>query len=347
MKQENNYNPNNISADNGNIFGYPYSCEDASLILLPVPWDVTASYGSGTSNGPEAILNASPQLDFADIDINNAYKISIAMNPISETIKNLNDALRPQVDEYQRLLAQDSENNAKKLKDIKLLVDQGCQIMNEWVEAETEKLIKQGKMVGIIGGEHSVSYGFAKTLGKYYEDFGILQIDAHADLRNAYEGLEFSHASAMFNILDVEQVSRIVQVGIRDFCEEEKDYILEHPDVITTFFDADIKTDLFEGYSWANICDEIIDALPQNVFISFDIDGLLPYLCPNTGTPVPGGLEFAQVIYLIKRIAREGKTIIGFDLCEVAPGKDNEWDANVGARIAWALSVNMALSQGF
>ena len=130
-------------------------------------------------------------------------------------------------------------------------------------------------------------------------------------------------------------VEKLHQVGIRDFCENENELMQNDPR-INTFFDHEIKEAMFSGENWEDICGKIIAGLGNKVYISFDIDGLTPELCPNTGTPVPGGLTFEQAIYLIKRLVEKGKTIVGFDLCEVAPGK-TEWDGNVGARVLYRL----------
>jgi len=186
----------------------------------------------------------------------------------------------------------------------------------------------------VLGGDHNSPLGLIQALAEKHTNFGILQIDAHADLRIAFEGFEFSHASIAHNALKLKQISKLVQVGIRDICQEEIDYISNSKGKIKTFFDWDIKQQQFEGKTWATICDEIIAELPENIYITYDIDALDPKLCPNTGTPVPGGFEYDQVNYLINKITESKKKIIGFDLNEVG---NNEWDANVGARILFKL----------
>ena len=201
-------------------------------------------------------------------------------------------------------------------------------------------------MVGLVGGDHSIPLGYLRALPNFYARFGVLQIDAHADLRKAYQGFTYSHASIMYNALKIPAVNALVQVGIRDLCEEENEVIRRARGRVVTFFDEDIKSAMYSGRTWDNVCDKIIEALPENVYISFDIDGLDPKLCPGTGTPVPGGLEFYQVIHLLKRLAVAGKRIIGFDLNEVAPSKDNDWDANVGARMLYQLCNWMGVSRG-
>ncbi|PIZ06753.1 MAG: agmatinase, partial [Flavobacteriales bacterium CG_4_10_14_0_8_um_filter_32_5] len=188
--------------------------------------------------------------------------------------------------------------------------------------------------VTVLGGDHNSPLGLIQALAEKHTNFGILQIDAHADLRIAFEGFEFSHASIAYNALKLKQISKLVQVGIRDICQEEIDYISNSKGKIKTFFDWDIKQQQFEGKTWATICDEIIAELPENIYITYDIDALDPKLCPNTGTPVPGGFEYDQVNYLINKITESKKKIIGFDLNEVG---NNEWDANVGARILFKL----------
>jgi agmatinase len=150
----------------------------------------------------------------------------------------------------------------------------------------------------------------------------------------------------MFNALKIPAVAKLVQIGIRDFCDEEMKVIDRARGRVVTFFDEDIKSEIFNGRTWDDICDTIIAALPADVYISFDIDGLDPKLCPNTGTPVAGGFEFFQVTYLIKRIVKSGRKIIGFDLNEVAPSNHSDWDANVGARMLYQLCNLMAVSRG-
>jgi agmatinase len=162
------------------------------------------------------------------------------------------------------------------------------------------------------------------------------------DLRIAYEGFTYSHASIMYNALQIPQISKIVQVGIRDFCEQEVEVALK--DRVLVHTDMDLKQEAFEGKTWQQQCDQIIAALPDKVCISFDIDGMYPWYCPNTGTPVPGGFSFEQAAYLFSRLAATDKEIIGFDLVEVAPG-DDDWDGNVGARMLFHMCGAFAKSQ--
>ena len=141
----------------------------------------------------------------------------------------------------------------------------------------------------------------------------------------------------MYNVLnEVPSIKKLVQIGVRDYCEEEWTYICNSNFKVVAYFDQQIKERQFEGQTWKQIADEIIDHLPAKVYISFDIDGLDPKLCPNTGTPVPGGFDAEQVLYLAKKIVESGRTFIGFDLVEVGVG-EGDIDAIVGARILWRL----------
>src|SRR5690606_1558321 len=158
----------------------------------------------------------------------------------------------------------------------------------------------------------------------------------HADLRDAYEGFEYSHASIMHNALKERAVERLVQVGIRDYCESEAEAVRSSEGRIVTFYDRDLKQENYRGKMWEQQCVAIVNELPHTVYVSFDIDGLDPKLCPHTGTPVAGGFEVEEVLFPLEKVVRSGRKIIGMDLNEVAPGED-EWDANVGARLLYRL----------
>lgn len=304
----NNFDANNAAEYDG-IYGLPFNLEHSNIVLLPVTWEGTVSYGTGTSKGPEAIYQASFQVDLYDANVKNAWQSGIYMAEIEYKWDNEFD--------HQEYI------NKKSIE------------LNNWVEENSKKYLNNNKIVGLIGGEHSCPFGLIKTLSVKHNNLSILQIDAHADLRNAYEGYNHSHASIMYNAINIEGVKKLTQVGIRDYCDEELALIKSNTN-INTFFDYDIKSNFYKGKTWDNICDDIVNTLTDEIYISFDIDGLKPELCPNTGTPVPGGLEFEEAVYLLNKIVDSGKKIVGFDLCEVAPG-DDEWNGNVGARILYKL----------
>ncbi len=348
------FDPNHACAPNGNFFGFPYTEEEASLILIPVPWDVTTSYRPGTAQGPQAILDASIQLDFFDFEIPEAWNLGIGSSPMerSSAIARKSAALRPVAERaiaFQEKNFQSLPDNygEKDLARDLAQVEQGGEELGRWLEKTCLEYLQAGKATAVVGGDHSVPLGHFRALASKYPDFAILHLDAHADLRKAYEGFRYSHASIMHNALQIGNISRIVQIGIRDVCQEEQERVKASQGRIIQFPDLFLQQALLEGRNWADCCRQILETLPSKVYVSFDIDVLEPSLCPHTGTPVPGGLGFAQIRYLLSALRRSGKEIIGFDLCEVAPdplNPENEWDGNVGARILYMLS-NTLLGQ--
>lgn len=327
-----------VSNPNNNIFGLPFTEEDARVVILPVPWEVTVSYGSGTARAADQVFRAALQVDLYDPDTPDAWKQGFYMRPVDKKLLMKSDYLRKEAELYIDYISKGAEveNNrfmCKSLRDI----NEGGKFLNSWVYDQTSALLKKGKLVGLLGGDHSVTLGYLKALSEVHESFGILQIDAHCDLRVAYEAFPYSHASIMYNVLqEVPGVEKIVQVGIRDYGKVELDIILNSNGRVVPYFDKDLKDRLFEGETWKQISDEIVDHLPQNVYISFDIDGLDPKLCPNTGTPVQGGLETEQVNYLFRKVLKSGRKLIGFDLNEIGMG-EGCMDANVGARELFKL----------
>ncbi len=333
-----NFDPNSIANPNNNIFGLPFSEEDARLVIMPIPWEVTVSYNAGTARAPDHMCKASLQVDLYDPEIKDAWRQGFYMRTPDKKILTKSDYLRKEAELYLNYISQgevvaDNKFMSKTLKEI----NAGSLFLNNWVYEQTKQLMDAGKLVGLLGGDHSTPLGFYKAIAERHESFGILQIDAHMDLRKAYEGFDYSHASIMYNALEqIPNLEKLVQVGIRDYCEEETAYLEKTNGRVVAFLDREMKERQYEGDTWKKIVDEIISKLPQNVFISFDIDGLDPKLCPHTGTPVQGGLDTAQVFYLFKHLLKSGRKIIGFDLNEVGVSHD-EWDENVGARVLYKL----------
>lgn len=341
-KKIHDFNADGVGVKNGNLFGLPFEPEESNVVIIPVPWEVTVSYKSGTAKGPESILKASSQIDYFDPTIKDAWKIGIAMLPINKHLRKENKQYRKLAADYIDSL----ENQSDDLGSYEAIVDEinfACKELNLFVKNTALEWLNSDKIVGVLGGDHSTPLGLIQALATK-QKFSILQFDAHADLREAYEGFTYSHASIMYNAIQIENVENLIQVGIRDYCESEANLIENNPK-IKTFFNRDLQRKLFTGKSWSKITDDIIKPLHQNVYISFDIDGLEPFYCPNTGTPVPGGLSFDQAIYVIEKLVANGNKIIGFDLNEVSPGKKGDWDANVGARLLYKLACNAAASQ--
>lgn len=331
------FDPNGL-ATTSNLFGLPFNYAESETVVLPVPWEVTVSYSAGTAEAPQAIQEASTQVDLYDAFLPGAWKHGIFMLPIDQDLLLKSHSYRKLAEKHISDL-ESGNVNEEGLRQI----NTACEEMVQWTKLQSRQILADGKRMALLGGDHSTPLGYIKALAEKYEEFGILQIDAHADLRIAYEGFEYSHASIMTNALKTSQVKKLVQVGIRDYCEAEVDIINGSPNRITTFFDRDLKAARYEGMSWTRQCDVIIAELPQKVYLSFDIDGLDPKLCPGTGTPVAGGFEVEEVLFLLEKLVKSGREIIGLDLNEVSPGED-EWDANVGARLLYRLCNIMAAS---
>lgn len=338
------FNPNDLSQPNGNYFALPYNIDDSQLVIISAPFDVTTSYHPGSANAPDAILDASAQIDLYDIEFKNNYRKGIATLPFNDDMLSDSVEVRKYAEKIISHLEAGGSLFEKTIAKYLMKVNETSQKVNQYVYENAKEQFSQGRYVALVGGDHSTPLGLIRAVGEKFGEFGILHIDAHADLRNAFEGFTYSHASIMYNVLrEVPQVTNLVQVGVRDFCEAEYE-IISNDERITTFFDVNLAERKYEGENWSAICNSIIEKLPQKVYVSFDIDGLHAALCPGTGTPVPGGLEFNEAIYLITKIIRSGREIVGFDVNEVSPSKESEWDANVGARVLYKLSL--ALLEG-
>lgn len=340
------FDPNAAAAADAGIFGLPHGPDDARVVLVPVPWEATTSYRPGTAAGPRAILEASHQVDLFDVETGRPYEAGIALLEEPAEIVEWNREARAAAEAVIAVggqLGDDRELAAKLAR-----VDELGARVNAWVEHTGQKWLDAGKLVGVVGGDHSTPFGLIAAVARRHPGLGILHLDAHADLRDAYEGFAWSHASIMHNVMTrVPEVGKLVQVGIRDLCEAEIDFIDASGGRIVTWFDDELSARQFGGESWAALCEAIVRDLPQDVYVSFDIDGLEPSQCPNTGTPVPGGLSFRQAAFLLGAAVKSGRKIVGFDLNEVAPAPNgDEWDANVGARLLYKLIGWSLLSQG-
>lgn len=315
----NSFDPDGPADPGSGVFGLCTPAEEAALVLLAAPWEATVSYRGGTARGPEAILAASHQVELFDLEVGTPYEHGIAwVRPKPELASFHREAL-----------------SARKRGDTEA-VNRLCHQMVEIISEAVDEWMGQGRIVGLVGGDHSTALGAMEAAARRNPGLGVLQIDAHADLREAYQGYTNSHASVMYNVLKrAEGVARLVQVGVRDLGEQEYDRIHSDPRIVCSF-DRDLHR-----LSW----EEVLAPLPNSVWVSCDVDGLEPSLCPNTGTPVPGGLRWDQVSSLLNALVASGRRIVGFDLCEVspAPGLEQErlgesWDAAVGARLLYRLA---------
>ncbi|MCP5064797.1 MAG: agmatinase [Ignavibacteriae bacterium] len=254
------------------------SYENSEIVILLAPLEKTVSYGKGAKHGPKEILKASHYVEFFDEEL----KTEICFEKGICTLEEI---------KFGKL-------------SVKKAVDK--------IFVEVNKQIEANKFVVTLGGEHSLSSASIKAHFENYNNLSILQIDAHSDLRDSYEGSKYSHASVMARVLEF--TKDIVQVGIRALCKEEYDFIIKNK--IRTFFIRDIRNNKFGKY-WQK---KVTDSLKENVYITFDVDGFDPSVIAATGTPEPGGLFWDETMNLLKLIGKQ-KNIIGFDVVELAPSK--------------------------
>ncbi|MFM1804093.1 MAG: hypothetical protein RL136_972 [Planctomycetota bacterium] len=332
------FDPDAAATGDG-LFGLDTRVEDARIVVIPVPFDATTSYRPGTAAGPAAVLEASKQVDLEDLQYGAIWKAGIAMLPIPRAIAALSKRARAAAEPVIAAGGAVAGNraHARALE----AVDHASEQVHGYVATEAERILDRGAIPALLGGDHASPFGLIAELSERHPGMGILQIDAHADLRDAFEGFAWSHASIFHNVMTrLPGVGRLVQVGIRDFGSRERAFVEGSRGRVRCFYDQLLRDRAFKGGargSWSAICRDIVKALPREVYISFDIDGLSPELCPNTGTPVPGGLSFAEMAHLLETLANSGRRVIGFDLCEVSPAREGDWDANVGARALYKL----------
>jgi len=339
------FDPDAASPPGSGLFGLPHDLARAEVHVLPVPFDATTSYRKGTARGPEAILAASRQVDLFDTLTGRPYERGIALLPIDGRITKLNDEGSPLAERIIEVAGEigDDAGLRRKLARVNAIGEE----LNQLVHAATASLLEQRRLPVLLGGDHSTPFGAIRACAERHPGLGILHFDAHADLREAFEGFSWSHASIMHNVVTrLPQVAKLVQVGIRDFGEREHALIHESRGRIRTLYDADWQRAKIDGMNLRELVKKRLDDLPAKVYVSFDVDGLDPTLCPNTGTPVPGGLSWAEAQLWLEELARSGREVVGLDLNEVSPGETPEdldsWDAIVGARLLYRL-IGVAL----
>lgn len=313
------------------------------MVVIPVPFDATTSYGTGTAGAPAAVRKASHQIDLFDRETGHPYRQGIAMDPISRRVQVWNREARrlarPILDCGGKI------GGNRRLRAALTRVNLLSRRVNAFTHARATALLHAGKLPVVLGGDHSTPFGAIQACAETYPGLGILHLDAHADLRNAYQGFQWSHASIMHNVMTrLPGVARLVQVGLRDLGIAEESRIRASRGRIHAHFDADLSHHLARGKHLSAFVSGVLRHLPRQVYVSVDIDALEPSLCPSTGTPVPGGLNWHQTTFLLAELARSGRHVVGADLCEVAPGLNGDWDANVGARLLYKI-IGFALLQ--
>ena len=301
---------NNSSLEDDGLFGLPYSIAEASAVIVPAPWDATSSQNRVASGAPDAVFAASKYVELYDPVYEAIYAPGIAM-----------DTPAIEIEAHNRAAIAMQGNPAFDVAEL----DAVCAQVNDIIHGQVASHLRAGKRIGLLGGDHSVAYGSIAAHLERYPDLGILQIDAHCDLRSGLDGVRYSHASIMYNVMEDIGPASLVQVGVRGLCDFEAGYARRSPG-IRTFFDADLRASRARGENWTSVCDRIVSCLPDHVYISFDIDGLEPASCPHTGTPVPGGLTYNEALQLLYHLAKSGRNVVGFDLVEVA---SDAFDAGV------------------
>ncbi len=335
------FDPDGAVPPGAGLFSMTTAKDESLIHIHPVPFEATASYGRGSARAPRAIRKASHQMDFFDLDTGRPYEKGIYLHPESTWVRRRNTEASRLVDENLRG-THEGPVTQKKKKQIQRVNTIGAEL-NSRVKDAVQKSLSGGHRVGLLGGDHATIFGSVHAHAKHYKGLGILNFDAHHDLRPAYEGFTWSHASIMHNVLEqIPGIKKLVQVGVRDFSEREYKTCKRSRSKVVCHYDRDIARARFTGTPFDKIARKIVSDLPKNVYVSFDIDGLDPHLCPNTGTPVPGGLSFNEAVHILAEVIRTRRRIVGFDLVEVSPGKD-EWDANVGARILYKLIGFLAM----
>lgn len=259
-------------------------------VIIPVPYDGTTTFRGGSRDGPHAMIVASRQFEDYDIELGREIGNELGFFTAEEVEPDTNSPLG----------------------------------MIGRVQEAVEAALEKKKFPVVFGGEHSITLGSVRALAKYYKEFSVLQIDAHADLRDEYQGSPYNHACIMRRIREEKAVKGAVQAGVRSVCKEEAEHIR--------------KAKIGDYIHYGNKFDakKIVSQLGENVFITIDLDGLDPSIMPAVGTPEPGGLGWEQTLGLLREVAK-GRRIIGFDVNELAPLPGNPASDLLAAKLAYKL----------
>ena len=270
----------------------PLKVTEAEAVILPIPYEATVTYGGGAREGPEAILAASRQVELWDEEYNwdpsQAIKLATAMPVLPEV--------------------------------------SGPQAMLDKIRRLAQSWIQQGKFIAALGGEHTITTALVQAAQTKYPDMAIVALDAHADLRDSYDGSKFSHACVNRRLYELGRP--LTLLGTRSYSKEEADLIWVAPR-FKMFKAKELHTP--EGWSAAL---EHLKAIPGPVYLSIDLDALDPGIMPGVGNPEPGGLTYYQALALIETLTRRGP-VIGLDLVELAPIPGNRVSEFTAARLLY------------
>ncbi len=298
----------------GGVAAEPGMKSPARYSILPVPYDLTASYVKGAARGPAAIIEASTHMELYDEELGcEPYKAGIETLP----------AIEPRDDPEDMIAV---------------------------VQGAAARVLSKGGIPVLLGGEHSVTLGMVRALRDQYSALSVLQLDAHADLRDSYEASPYNHACVARRI---SELCPIVQAGIRSLSVEEAEFLKTAGTgkgaSIKTYYAADIKGAVggAGGRTAPDLLDRIAGDLTQEVFITIDLDVFDPSIMPATGTPEPGGLGWYEVLGLLRAVASERK-VVGFDLVELCPQPGNVAPDFMAARLVYKMMayINEAIEGG-
>lgn len=332
------FDPDASALPGSGLFGLSTSHEDAGVRVLPVPFEATTSYRRGTAHGPAAVEAASHQVDLHDRQTGKPYESGICLLDSSPVVRAWNEEASSLVQRIHDPTAPAAERDSMRER-----VNAIGAELNSFVFESTSACLDQARLPVTLGGDHSVPYGAILACANRHPGMGLLHFDAHADLRESFEGFEWSHASVLHNVLrDAPDLGQVLQVGVRDLGEAEARAIEASEGAIHTVFDDQWARTRIDGLSLRELVRRSLDRLPAQVYVTFDVDGLDPSLCPQTGTPVPGGLGWHEAMLWLEELTNSGRRVVGLDLCEVSPGPGGDkagesWDAVVGARLLYRL----------
>lgn len=322
------------SSDNGGYyFRDAVSTDNADIVLVSVPWAVTSANGGGAAYAPDAIIDASTTVGLYDIihDISIEGRVATAeVNyDIQESSQHLGSDAAKVVEHIEDGGSLSGDYFTRKISRI----NDGFRLMNSSVCAQVWHFASKGKTVGVIGGDHAVSFGAVKALSELHKGLGVMIFDAHCDIRPSGNVFDYSHRSVVRNILEeIPQLEKLVCCGVRDLSAADLSALSSEPRLSVCYAER-MATMHHQGTTWQEVCKQAIHDLPQKVYISFDIDALALECCPTTKSPVAGGFQFNDAVAIITAIVESGREIVGFDITEIVPNGEQSIDATVGARL--------------
>lgn len=326
--------------NDGAYFGMPCLPDAAALVIVSAPWDVTAPEGSSSSYAPDAIIEESLRMDLYDPLSPDEWRKGIATADIDYTLQEISHGMRQDVE---RLRSREEKGGgltgladdyyARKMRRI----DEECVAMLRNIRSQMAEHMRAGRIAALVGGDQSAVFGALCAAAESHEGVGVLHIDALCRMKSRHEGFEHSAASTMFDASEqIGGLGRIVHVGVREMSATEHRLVRESEGM--SLFDADrLSAMRYEGMPWRQVCDAIVAELPHEVFVDLDISVLRPDNCPHSPEAVAGGLDFDGTVYLIDRVVRSGRRIVGFALTGVSPASGDSTDARVGARMLYRM----------